>query len=168
MSVLSMRTAEVRRGSATPQTRPGPGTQGAPERPNPLGNDPRNSDVTVLLVEDDDQIRRVLLHFLNDAGYTVLEAPSAEEALAVAETWPGPIQVLLTDYSLPGLSGDDLQRAVRAVREETHVILMSASGLPGEVGRLAREAGLRFLPKPFSRQSLLANIRAALEGRTTP
>ena len=117
---------------------------------------------TILVAEDEDALRRLTANMLRRAGYTVLEAPNGEEALAVAERHPGTLDLLLTDAVMPGILGPDLARHLKRSKPALAVVLMS--GYTGTVaadhGMLEREGV--FLQKPFSKQVLLGAVREAL------
>ena len=115
----------------------------------------------VLLVEDDGAVRRVVRHWLERAGCTVLDAadPVAAQAVASAAT---PIDLLLTDISMPGGDGPDLWHALRVSRPDLDVVFMSAYDTARHVGRLE---GRPVLQKPFRADALLRAVREALEAR---
>ncbi len=118
---------------------------------------------TILVAEDEGQLRRLTANMLRRAGYTVLEAPNGEEALAVAEAHKGTLDLLLTDAVMPGILGPDLARHLKRSRPTLAIVLMS--GYTGTVatdhGMLEREGV--FLQKPFAKQLLLSAIREALK-----
>jgi len=113
---------------------------------------------TILLVEDDDMIRTTTAEMLKDAGCQVREASSAEAALKLLDA--GPAQVLLTDVGLPGTSGVDLARAVRARHPSVCVIL--ASGDNG-VASDAAFLGASLVVKPYTPETLRQTIAKALQ-----
>ncbi len=110
---------------------------------------------TALLVEDDALIRVNTSEMLQEAGFIVVEAASAEEALAALQT--APVDVLVTDLNLPGASGQDLAVTARALRPETLIVF--ATGDPGAV---AGDTDCVVLPKPYDADALAAAIRARL------
>jgi two-component system cell cycle sensor histidine kinase/response regulator CckA len=123
---------------------------------------PDGGTETVLLVEDDDLVRKAARRILETDGYRVVEAANGAEALAVAESFGGPIDLLLTDVVMPRMNGRDLAIALRSSRPTIKVIYVSgyAGGLidsedPGE-----RRAHLR---KPFSPAALLGKVREQLD-----
>jgi len=118
-----------------------------------------HAPAVILVVEDERLIRLSLAHTLKARGYTVLTADNSSEAERVAGEHRGPIDLLLTDMVLPGLSGRELADRLRAWRPTLRVIYMSA--YPADVlvrqGRL--EPGLWTLEKPFMEESLDAALR---------
>jgi PAS domain S-box-containing protein len=128
------------------------------------GNDqiPLGSE-TILLVEDEDDVREVAREFLLQGGYKVLEAKNGAEAVEIASTHPGCVDLLLTDMAMPGISGSDLANRVAQLRPEIKIIYMS-----GYVDITSPEQdklgpSTRLLPKPFSRNSLSRVVRQALD-----
>jgi PAS domain S-box-containing protein len=138
-----------------------PRAEATPERLTPAPGSARSrrgGPERVLIVEDDEAIRRLARRTLEGAGYGVLEAdrPSAARAAAAA----GPIQLLLTDVVLPEEDGTALAASLTEANPGLRVLYMSGY----TAGHLeAGEARLDFLPKPFTPEQLLASVRAALE-----
>jgi two-component system, cell cycle sensor histidine kinase and response regulator CckA len=125
----------------------------------------RGEGETVLVVEDEDAARGLVVLFLRRGGYNVIPANSAGEALLLAEQHVGEIDVLLADVVLPHMDGRELAQRLRATNPELQVVLMS--GYTGDVAGLDRllEDSDRFIQKPFSAEALLARIRSALTHR---
>ncbi len=141
-----------------------PAEPGAPEPPGDpaLPRAPtRGRAETILLVEDEAELREVLLEQLEALGYGVLAAGGPDEALALARRHAGPIGLLLTDVIMPGGNGRDLARALRADRPDLRVLLMS--GYSADVlARPGGDVGLRLLDKPFTLETLSAALREVL------
>ena len=115
---------------------------------------------TVLLVDDEEDVRTVLCDSLSAQGYNVLRAGSGQEALAVAAKHPGKIDVLITDTIMPGMDGPKLARSLREARPETKVLYISGYTEDASLfanGLLRNEA---FLQKPFPLDSLSQKVRA--------
>lgn len=111
---------------------------------------------TVLMVEDEDTLRRVVDRILSDEGYRVLTAASGEEALELAAREPGTIDLLVSDVVLGGMTGPELATKLKARRPALKTLLMS--GYPGmPIGPVDD-----FLPKPFSPFELARRIRHVL------
>ncbi len=116
----------------------------------------------VLLVEDELPLREVLQEFLQDAGYTVRTAGTADEVQREASAAGVAFDVILTDVALPGGSGVELVRALRRRWPGLRVVYMSGS-LDDQIGSAEMgKAGTYFLPKPFTRASLLEMMKQAL------
>jgi two-component system cell cycle sensor histidine kinase/response regulator CckA len=116
---------------------------------------------TILLVEDEEATRVAINRNLTRAGYTVIEASNGVEALHCADTYPGTIDLLLTDSMMPEMGGAELVRKLRERRGGINVLMMS--GYTEGLGPL-RNVGERepFIEKPFSTVDLLLAIRSAL------
>ncbi len=123
---------------------------------------PREHTGTLLVVEDETPLRRLVCRILAGVGYNILEAASGEEALRLA-TQPGvAIDLLLTDVLMPGMTGADLMDKLCAQRPALTVLFMS--GYDRElVGHRERLPGVAFLPKPFTPQTLTNSVRQMLE-----
>ncbi len=125
----------------------------------------RTGTETLLLVEDEPEVRMAAKRILTARGYRVLEACSAEEALALAAAEPGNVQLLLTDVVMPGLPGPRLAERLRIDRPELKVVFMSGhtgeSPFPGAV----LPPGATLVQKPFTAESLAHSVREALDGR---
>jgi two-component system, cell cycle sensor histidine kinase and response regulator CckA len=123
---------------------------------------------TVLVVEDEEPIRRLIAQTLGESGYQVLQAADARQALALASCHDGSIDLLLTDVVMPGGCGPDLARQLQACRPALRVLYVS-----GYPGRVLSERGIDgnqadLLVKPFDSKALLARIRHALDGQEVP
>jgi len=119
---------------------------------------------TILVVEDEEAVRRVIVAALRRFGFHVLAAGDGKGALAEEEAWNGEIELLITDLMLPDLTGLELADTMRDRRPELPILLMSGYA-PAEVRR-DRIQGRRlyFLEKPFMIDQLLSTMSQALEG----
>ncbi len=118
---------------------------------------------TLLLVEDEENVRRPLQQILGSRGYQVLAAADALEAIQISQAHVGPIHLMITDILMDGLSGVELAERLSFKRPEMRVLF--ATGYPAgltEGSNLGGEANL--LKKPFSGRELTAKIREILEG----
>jgi PAS domain S-box-containing protein len=117
---------------------------------------------TVLLVEDDESVRKLARTILQRSGYRVLEAEHGAAAIQIFEANPG-IQLLVSDVVMPGMSGPELAERLRPLRPEMRVLFMS--GYTGDAishhGVL--DPGLAFLQKPFTPESLTRKVREVLD-----
>ena len=119
---------------------------------------------TILLVEDEASVKRTIARILKGAGYKVLQASDGTEALTIAERYEATIHLLLTDYLMPGVTGDELAKEVMQKRPDIRVLLMS--GYLGNRADQQLTAGTAaVLPKPFTASSLMARVREALDSR---
>jgi PAS domain S-box-containing protein len=121
---------------------------------------------TVLLVEDDPAVRRLLVRTLDGAGYRVLAAEGAEQALALVEGPAVELDLLVSDVVMPEVSGRELARRLRAKRPGLRVLLVS--GFPEHVGAPGGEVSQAdgFLQKPFVPRALLDKVREVLARET--
>jgi CheY-like chemotaxis protein len=119
----------------------------------------------VLVAEDDDAVRQLASQVLAACGYTVLESGDPREALAIAERYAEPIDLLLTDIVMPGMRGPSLAAQVLARHRETRVLYMS--GYTDEM--IASHGALSppgtFLQKPFTPDVLATAVRGSLDAR---
>ncbi len=158
-------TSELERGTAfhiyLPRLEAGVGSEpGESALPPAL----RGSE-TVLVVEDQDAVRKLATTVLESQGYRVLQASSGPDAIALAEGYPEAIHLLLTDVVLPYMDGRVLAEKLRAARPGLAVLYISGytEERIGEAGTLDR--ALDYLPKPFTPEALGARVRQALTGR---
>ncbi len=122
---------------------------------------------TVLLVEDEENVRAATRAVLAMRGYAVLAAENAEAGLAASRAYPGPIHLLLTDVVMPGMSGPQLAEALAGERPEMRVLFMSGYTDAAIVRHGVLPAGMAFLQKPFPPGVLLRMMRDVLS-RTEP
>ncbi len=118
---------------------------------------------TVLLVEDAPVIRRLAREIMSGAGYTVIEAANAVDALALTSSHPGRIDILLTDLIMPGPSGVDLAKQLKATRADVRVLFMSGYTDNAIVRNGLLADGGVFLQKPFTPGDLLRKVRQVLD-----
>jgi CheY-like chemotaxis protein len=125
-----------------------------------------NGAETLLIVEDQDDVRRMALAILRANGYRLLEAGNAEQALGLSATYAGKIDLLLTDVIMPGLNGRQL--ADRLVEERPGLKVLYTSGYTADVIALqgSLEPGMEYLPKPFGAAQLSAKVRQVLSSGT--
>lgn len=118
---------------------------------------------TILLVEDEDILRQLIKNALTMNGYTVLEARSSREALAICGGYREPIHLMLTDVVMPQMSGRELAQRLEQLRPEIKVLYMSgyAEDVLSRQGVL--ESSITFLQKPFRQYELTAKIREVLD-----
>ncbi|HEY3838184.1 MAG TPA: ATP-binding protein, partial [Bryobacteraceae bacterium] len=117
---------------------------------------------TLLVVEDQDEVRELALIVLKSRGYRLLEAKNAAEAEAVAARHKGPIHLLLTDVVMPGMNGNELAHHLSPRHPEMRVLFMSgyADNRPAQGNRLSEEGN--YLAKPLTPAMLARKVRAAL------
>ena len=131
-----------------------------PPRLYPTGRGDTRGTETILLVEEREPVRMLLHDFLEELGYTVLEAENAEGAQQIAEN-RSDIAALLTDIRLPGISGLTLAAYIRKLRPELKVLQMTAPA-SGFVNHGYPDENTAFLPKPFTQEVLGRKLRNLL------
>ena len=127
---------------------------------------PRGTE-TVLVVEDVSAVRGVAREMLERSGYRVLEAANGDQALRVAATHSGPIDLLLTDVVMPGISGRALAQQLAEIRPRTRVLYMSGYTDDAVVNHGMLEPGIHYLQKPFTRDGLARKVHEVLRGPRT-
>ena len=121
-------------------------------------------DETILLVEDQDEVRTLLEEILCAAGYTVLAAENPEVALGLAKQFGGLIHVMVTDMVMPNMDGGELRNRVLAINPGLKVIFMSGYADRELTSRIDGSGRPPFLRKPFQSDELLRTVRLVLEG----
>ncbi|HEX5656584.1 MAG TPA: ATP-binding protein [Polyangiales bacterium] len=149
-------TFEVFFRAATEPARP------ASVRPPTVELAPR--EATILVVEDEEGVRRGVQRILKHAGYQVLVAADPQQALALVSDLGGKLDLLLTDVVMPMMTGAELAERVLRLRPGLRVLYMSGHAREALDAQLLRNQGAEFLPKPFTRQSLLGKIHSVLGG----
>lgn len=132
----------------------GTGVEIAPNRNSSAGK-------TILLVDDDESMRRVTKRILSRSGFHVLEAVHGADALRVAVAHSGEIDVLLTDVLMPGIRGPELVEQLMAYAPALRVIYMSGY-TDEDISRWGLEPGCAFIHKPFTADGLTAAVSSVL------
>jgi PAS domain S-box-containing protein len=120
---------------------------------------------TILLVEDDPQVRAVVGKMLESLDYRVLPAGDGEDALALAEAFHGPIDLLVSDLVMPGLGGRQVAERLRESSPDTAVLYMSGYSDEAVVRRGVVDSDASFLKKPFATIDLARRVREMLDER---
>jgi signal transduction histidine kinase len=131
-----------------------------PSQPPPTESG-RGSE-TILLVEDDDQVRAAARGILRRSGYTVLDAPGPGEALLVVEKYGARIHLLVTDVVLPRMNGPELVDRIRVTRPGIKVLFMSGYTDEAIIQHGLLDSGVAFLQKPIVPDILTRKVREAL------
>jgi signal transduction histidine kinase/ActR/RegA family two-component response regulator len=117
---------------------------------------------TILLVEDEDQVRNLTSSILSRHGYRVLTAASGAEALQIARDLTEPIHLLLTDVVMPGMNGPILAQEVRGLRPEIPVLYMSGYTDASITGEDVFAGDVAYIEKPFTSAALQEKVQAAI------
>jgi CheY-like chemotaxis protein len=118
---------------------------------------------TILLCEDEEALRFMIGRILGDAGYEVIAAPGGAEALELAAARNAPVDALVTDVIMPGLSGPDVAECLRA-RQPVRTLFLSGYTADVLTDRATLSSDSAFLEKPFAPDDLLRALRALLDG----
>ena len=122
----------------------------------------RRGEGTILVVEDDDAVRRMTREFLKIGGYTVLEARSGADAIQFMERREQPIDLVLTDVLMPGMKGRELVERLAKLRAGIKVLYMSAYTEDAAINIGVLSPGTAFIEKPFSPDDLANKVREVL------
>ena len=123
---------------------------------------------TILVVEDEANLRYLARQFLEKQGYNVVEAADGAVAMQIAVAHEGVIHLLLTDVIMPGMNGRELAQRISEIRPNVKVLYMSGytEDVVGHDGTL--DAGVRLLQKPFNLRDLKSKVREVLDATSTP
>lgn len=124
---------------------------------------PPSGRETVLLVEDEQMVRKLTVQFLRKYGYVVLEAAHGGDALLLCERHRGPVHLMVTDVVMPGINGRELAQRLRSLRPEMKVLYMSGYTDNAILHHGVLEGGEDYVQKPFSMEVLARKVREALD-----
>jgi signal transduction histidine kinase/CheY-like chemotaxis protein len=124
--------------------------------------EPARGAETILVVEDDDAVRRMTREFLKIHGYTVVEARSAANAIQIMEAQKEPIDMVLTDVLMPGMKGRELVSRLMTLRPDLKVLFMSAYTEDAAINIGVLSPGTEFIEKPFGPDDLATKVREVL------
>jgi two-component system cell cycle sensor histidine kinase/response regulator CckA len=123
----------------------------------------RQGPPTILLVDDEDPLREVAKKILKSRGYTVLEAKDGNACLKIAQEYPGPIHLLVTDMFMPGMNGREVADRLVTLRERTRVLYMSGHTNEAILRHCGLYPGVVFVHKPFSPETLIRRVWETLQ-----
>ncbi len=138
-------------------------SEAEPELPPAEMPDRLHGTETILLAEDDAQLRRLISVILTKLGYEVIESDNAESAERLAQRRAGTIDLLLTDVVMPGVNGRELARRLIEARPALRTLFMSGYSDAAIVNHGILEPGLNYLQKPFTASTLGLRVRQVLE-----
>jgi two-component system cell cycle sensor histidine kinase/response regulator CckA len=129
-----------------------------------IGEIPRGSE-TILVVEDEEVVRKLAVRLLKRQGYKVLEAPDGGQAFILCEKYQDPIHLILTDVVMPGMSGRELVERLQRIHPEMKALYMSGYTDNVILHHGILEQGLAFIQKPFTLEILGRKVREVLDKR---
>jgi two-component system cell cycle sensor histidine kinase/response regulator CckA len=118
---------------------------------------------TILLVEDEEPLRKVVIELLTQIGYNVLSASNGKEAMDVAQTYPHRIHLLVTDVLMPEIAGPELAKSLCVARPDLRVIYISGYTHDSLAPEGVLDPGTVLVNKPFSVRVLSAKMREVLD-----
>jgi DNA-binding NtrC family response regulator len=123
---------------------------------------PRGNE-TILLVEDDEEVRKLAMRILRGQGYEILGAAEGMEAFLLCEEHEGSIHLLVTDVVMPKISGRELAERIASIRPEIKVLYMSGYTDNAIVHHGVLAEGVNYIQKPFTVESLARKVREVLD-----
>ena len=123
----------------------------------------RMGSETILLVEDEEAVRKIAKLALESHGYTVLEASAGADALILADKFARPIDLVISDVVMPGMSGRQFAEALRVLRPDFRLLFISGYTDDAVVRHGIVKADEAFLQKPFSPNALARKVREVLD-----
>jgi hypothetical protein len=133
--------------------------------PVPAGDESLTGKETLLVVEDEDSVRRLAVLALREHGYRVIEAGNGAEALRTVARYDGPIDLVVTDVVMPVMGGRQLVEALKPLRPEARVLYVSGYTDDAVVRHGVQRADVAFLQKPYTPHDLAQKVRRVLDQR---
>ncbi len=124
----------------------------------------RGGSETILVVEDQEPVRRITARMLKDLGYSVLEAADGAAAIQLCRDYPHAINLLLTDVVMPEMGGKELAEQLTLLRQDLRVLYMTGFSEKAVTHLEAEESDVQIIQKPFSSETLARQVRQILDG----
>jgi CheY-like chemotaxis protein len=141
-----------------------PAVTGPPSRPgDPVATLAVRGNETIMIVEDEDPVRRLAARSLRSHGYTVLTASDGRDAQTVLEAYSGSVDLLLTDVVMPHVSGPELAESLRLRFPHLRILFMSGYTGDAVVRHGLLEADVAFIQKPYTPMDLARKVRQVLD-----
>jgi CheY-like chemotaxis protein len=128
-----------------------------------LGDELLRGSETILLVEDEEEVRKLAVRVLERQGYRVLAARDGDEALLICEQHKDPIHLMLTDVVMPVMNGHEVAKRLESLHPETKVLYMSGYTDNAIVLHGVLVEGVRYIQKPFTVDALTKKVREVLD-----
>ena len=120
---------------------------------------------TILVVDDEDLIRKIIYRMLQPMGYCILQAANGNEALTICEQWKGAIHLMVTDVTMPGMNGIDLVNC--ATDRWPNIKILFITGFATDAAIRRRTSNHPLLRKPFTRDQLAGQVQKLLNRSMT-
>jgi two-component system cell cycle sensor histidine kinase/response regulator CckA len=125
----------------------------------PCGNE------TILVVEDDEEVRKLAAKILESQGYRILETSNGDDAIAACEKYKSSIHLMLADIVMPGMSGTELAKLLKPLNPEIRTLYMSGYTDSAIVHHEVVEEGVNYIQKPFTMEGLVRKVREVLDNK---
>ncbi len=161
-------SSEVGRGTTVQIYLPRIDAEVKPQEPAAAPREELTGDETILVAEDDQAVRQMIVRFFRQYGYTVLEAGNAQEALPLGEHYSGAIDLLISDVVMPGMNGPELAAKLRKVRPKMPVLYITGYTDRTTIRRELADGRSELLTKPFEPHKLGQTVRSLLDATAKP
>jgi len=133
----------------------------------PVSYSTKNASLTptILVVDDEDLVRKMIARMLQPMGYDILHAANGTEALTICEQWKGAIHLMVTDVTMPGMNGIDLVDC--ATERWPSIKILFITGFATDAAIRRRTSNHPLLRKPFTRDQLAGQVQKLLNRSTT-
>jgi two-component system cell cycle sensor histidine kinase/response regulator CckA len=133
-----------------------------------VGEELPHGSETVLVVEDEEKVRKLTVEILGGQGYRVLDASNGDDALVISEKHDGPIHLILVDVVMPGMSGSELAKRLASLRPQTKILYMSGYTDNAIIHHGVLVQGVNYIQKPFTIEGLTRKVREVLDKDSKP
>lgn len=137
--------------------------EASPQKLSLEGGVYQTGDETILVVEDEASLRKMVKRILSNHGYTVIVAGHGEEALRIIHDYDNPIDLVITDVIMPRMGGKELSDRIQSLNDTMKILFMSGYTDQSIVHQGVIDPGVFFIQKPFTQQSLLKKVRDVLD-----
>ena len=160
---LAARLGGQPQAAATPASAPPPAQSSAPQRPTVAIDNPAGTKELILIIDDEALIVTLAKRMLTDAGYRVVTSAEPFQALEIFKQLKDDVDLIILDFTLPIMDGSEVFDALRKIKPNVAVMLSSGFAEQEKV-RAMLSQGLRgFLPKPYTQEKLLSQVRSTLD-----
>lgn len=165
-SIRTSRKGEQKRGSSADRQSTASGDNGVP--PGVRVKNPNGSREYLLLIEDEPDVADLASEMLAEEGYRVVIAHDGFEALKIYERMGKQIGLVILDYFLPVIDGDAVFEELRSINPKVDVVLSSGFAEQSKIASMLAQGLRGFIPKPYSREKLLEQVRSTLDAARQP